>query len=274
MTFTRITSVTFLICCQAVAAQTIEQSGCDFIEKFNEQNETSFVENFVFMSHNRELCDDGTNCWEAISKRTLPVSITLGQNLPSDPNLIEISVLNLGTLQVWLSEISNLEVELVSRNSQPKFGSGFIRVEIFDEENQDAILRQKTLQAKDYLENFLERDELKCIGFNGDWENGGFEYSEVWIKSDQSYEKISECLTEEVYNAFGVRSDPIGLASLYSDPRWLPEQSGTPNYTLLPIRDVWIMRLLYDELIENGDNHSVSTQKAERILARDCNNLE
>jgi len=255
---------------QSVGAQTLESAACEFIEEFDKENETTFVENFLFMTHNREVCDSGTNCQGPISKRTLPVSITMGTHLPSDPNINEIAGISLGSLQIWLSAISGLSVELVSRHSTPQMGAGFIRVEIFDEDNSRAILDQKKFQSRDLLERFLISPKLECIGFNGDWENGGLEYSEVWIKADQSYEQISECLTEEVYGTFGVRSDPIGLASLYSDKRWLQEQPDTEVATLLSMRDVWIMRLLYNDLIENGDDKATSVSKIDQIISRDC----
>lgn len=263
-------SLALLVWLQAASAQTLNPVSCSFIEAFNDKNDSTFLENFVFMNHNRELCSEGIDCEGPISKRTLPVSLTLGQYLPGDREVIDIALSSVSNIRAWLSKITDLDVQLVDRNSIPKLGTGFVRVEIVDNENATKILESKTHHAKDLFERFLGSDQIQCVGLNGDWSGAGLEYSEVWIKSSQSHEDISECLTEEIYHAFGVRSDPIGLASLYSDPQWVPEQTGSPNYAYPPSRDVWIMRLLYDPLIPNGADSKTSRRIANEIIRRDC----
>lgn len=270
MKFLRNSTLALLIVGQSLSAQTLDRAACDFIEAFDLKNDTTFVENFLFMNHNAEGCIGGTNCYRPISKRTLPVSMTLGEFLPSDPKALEISLLSLANMSVWFSSIANLEVQLVDRTSVPELGAGFIRVEVVDEDNALKILGTKFSRAQNEFRKFIENDQVKCLAVKGDWANHGIEYAEAWIKTDQSYNDLSQCLTEEVYHTFGVISDPIGLASLYSDPTWLPEQPGAPDFTYPANRDVLIMKVLYDDLIKNGDEIETSRRKVEEIIQRDC----
>lgn len=263
-------SLALLIWLQTASAQTLNSVSCNFIEAFDDRNNTTFLENFVFMNHNRELCRDGINCEGPISKRTLPVSLTLGQFMPDDREVIDIAVASVSNIQGWFSKITNLDVQLVDRFSVPQFGNGFIRVELVDQTNAAAILESKTLEAKGLFESFLGSERIQCIGLNGDWVDAGLEYSEVWVKTDQNHDEIAKCLTEEIYHAFGARSDPIGLASLYSDPTWVPKQADLPNFAYPPPRDVWIMRLLYDPSIPNGADPETSRRIANDIIRRDC----
>ncbi len=270
MNISRCAIVILLVYSHSLSAQTLDESGCAFIEAFNLNNETSFTENFVFMNHNAEECIGGTNCYRPIRKRTQPVSLTIGAFLPSDPRVVEVAFLSIGNIRNWFSYLSGLEVELVNVNATPQLGAGFIRVEIVDDLNALKILETKTSQAKSEFSDFILDDRVKCLALNGDWANAGLEYSEVWIKADQPYGDISQCLTEEIYHTFGTISDPIGLLSLYSDPEFLPEQTGEPNFIYPPNRDVLIMQVLYDEMIINGDDIETTERKVEAIIQRDC----
>jgi hypothetical protein len=255
---------------QCVSAQTLDDYDCQYIDAFNEVSETSFLENFLFMNHNSEWCAEGINCYRSIRKRTLPVSLTVGKYLPSDREVINVALTSLGNTREWFSEMSGLEATIVSRHLNPQWNTGFIRVEIVDDSNAEDILASKFSMAKVEFKKYIEDERVKCLAWNGDWLKAGLEYSEVWIKADQSLNDISQCITEEVYHTFGVVSDPIGLASLYSDPRFLPKQTGAPNYTLPAHRDLLMMKVLYDDLIQNGDDVDASREHVESIILRDC----
>ena len=252
------------------SAQTLDDYDCRYIEAFNEVSETSFLENFLFMNHNSEWCAEGINCHRSIRKRTLPVSLAMGAFLPTDDRVLEVAVSSIENTRVWFSEISGLDVSPVGRHSVPRWNTGFVRVEIVDASNAQDILASKSSIAKVEFKKYIEDEHVKCLAWNGDWHKAGLEYSEVWIKADQSLNDISQCITEEVYHTFGVVSDPIGLASLYSDPRFLPKQIGAPNYTLPAHRDLLMMKVLYDDLIQNGDDVDASRENVESIIQRDC----
>jgi hypothetical protein len=67
-----------------------------------------------------------------------------------------------------------------------------------------------------------------------------------------------------------VKAGPIGLGTLYSDPRYLRAQSGEPYFVLPTERDLIIMKLLYDDLLKASDKLETTRETAVEILKRDC----
>lgn len=210
------------------------------------------------MVHNREICEAGINCETALQKRTGEFDFVFHSS--NDQTVRGLFAINAAYMAGILRAATGLDIV-----ADPVSGKiNMIFVNPAEKKNSIGASSDPALFAK-----FMKSRKIMCLGVNFDW-SGGFEYSEVWIKTNQPEKEIANCIKEEIYNTSGVPSDPIGKASIFSDDKFQEKSLGGSIYTPISSREFTVMKVLYNQAMKNGQSREQSKIVLDSILRTEC----
>lgn len=242
-------------------ARSLSAKECSFIERYNRTSTAySFQDQFLHMIHNIEICSAGINCEASLQKRTRDFDLIFHPS--NDPTMRGIYAVNAAYMMGFLREATGLDF-----NYSLASEAGDKIMVIFTTPSS----KKDTKASSDpvLFQKFLNSNKAMCLGVNFDWKQGN-EYSEVWIKADQSEEEIANCIKEEIYNTSGVPSDPIGKASIFSEDIFQEKSTGRPIYSPISSKEFLVMKILYETTMKNEQTRLESLAALNTLLKEDC----
>lgn len=249
----------------ATAQEAVQLSSeeCDVIDAYNEHyTDHDFPFLVGHMANSSELCEIGINCEISLAKREKPFVLTTDGKIPVD--LATLIAPNLLHTAEFLKAFAGLNFEI-----KQKVDRSDSRVHLILIEAGDVGIAYSSVHSK-LLKGFIATDNLHCMGVNSVWKDASIEYSEVWIKTNIGEAALANCVKEEIYNAAGVPSDPIGEASLFSPTPFSGEKLEPPLYERFSVRDRIVMQLVYDERMKNGQSKADTERVASEIIKAQC----
>lgn len=90
-----------------------------------------------------------------------------------------------------IPELTGLSIEAIPVSESVDLYASRIQIHFVSEENGAATTLVAQEQLKQRFAIFLDREDVHCVGYNYDWFGSDAEYSEIWIKTDQSNEQTA-----------------------------------------------------------------------------------
>ncbi|MDX8352015.1 hypothetical protein [Cognatiyoonia sp. IB215182] len=264
-----------IITCNAGLAQTslnaLTRSDCEFIETYDRENETyTFASDFAHMAHNVEVSASGCrDCRSPLRKRQLDIEMSLvpAENMQYDAFLHAVT-------QVRLFIEGNTELSASVRPLQePNLMNGGTIVFVFvDSNNRESLL--DAFPDRPILSsviNTVTNPNVPCLLGLFEWTDAS-EPAFVFINAefDNTPEKTASCVRQEAFNALGLRGDPQGDASLFSDEKWLGEVWPAPAFFAFGQRDELMIRLFYRSEFQPDQRYEETRAEITQIIASEC----
>jgi len=221
--------------CLAQASDLIEltRQDCDFIARYDNENDFSFISDFAFMAHHSDVNLECQGCTHQLRKRTLEIEISLVRNadLPS-PNSVIGSVAQVIDI---IRENTPISVSTLSGGEVNLYRRGTLVFVFVDDGN-----RQEIRDFFDDLPSFQRLVDATtipgatCVLGAPEWSDVS-EAAIVFFNAEdhRAPETVAECIREVSYNAMGLWADPQGDWSLFQNSLWRGEDLADPYYGFL-----------------------------------------
>lgn len=239
---------------------------CSFVREYDVVNRFSFASDFSYMAHFVDAGPDCFACFRPLTKRHLDLRITLhGLGTLQGSESVAAALALYVTL---MTEETDLSATYQLLQADEFADGGVIAVFFLNRANiQDAIdLFEGRPRFQAELAHFIRPDNT-CYASNPMW-NTSSEASMVFVNTeyDNSPEFVFSCVMQELYNATGLRGDPQGDIGLFSNLRWQGPRYSAPMYFDYGLRDRIMMRMLFDEVFTNGQDHEETLSEAQSII--------
>jgi hypothetical protein len=250
----------------------LTEAECAFIEQYDQNNAYSFVSDFVFMAHHSHAINGTEYVQNALTKRSLDISISImieSQSRNFDAAISAISDFidiasintNISTEMLELGDVNLVQggtfvIYLINENNYSKYADFFWRL--------------------GWRNNLIELERIiqptsNCVGILGEWSSES-EVSMAFIDTQHHDrpEQIAQCVREEAYNVMGLLGDPQGDESLFSNPMWRGPATSIEGDFGYGQRDHLMLKLLYRDEFVHGQSIDKTRDDIEYILSKEC----
>ncbi|MBB5514958.1 hypothetical protein FHS89_000964 [Rubricella aquisinus] len=265
-------SACFLATSLTAGDQRLTAEDCSFIERYDRLNDYTFASDFAFMVHHAEHVEHNIYLEQPLQKRLLDIEISL---VPGS-NLEQVDALNIGIRDFYLITRSFTPINITVRDfgdANLEYG-GVLAVFLIDGRNIASFSNYFLSQGWDSTERYMKRIVRpgSTCGLTIWPFDKSSEVTDMFVNAEDfnTPKAIASCMREEAFNSMGLRADPQGDASIFSDPLWRGEPSEIEGDFGYGYRDELMLKMLYRPEFENGQSYAETQEDVAGIIRAEC----